>query len=167
MNPAAYANVVSAGADHSAAHSLLPCSQHLQSTRHFSCGRPRLCSRQLQHARRQHSTQTRAVAAVEAPPQQATAALGSSKNVNGKSKKANKAPLYEADGTTSNPDALYQHFENLLRKRAYGYKQGDKVTGTVFQVDERNAYVDIGAKAPALCSVDECTTARVQRVSIA
>ena len=164
MIPAVLSNVVSAGPDRSLAQSLLPCSQHLQSTRQFSCGRPRLCSRHLRQSRGQQSPKVCAAAAVEAPPQQATAPAVS-RHVNGKSKKSKKASVnFDEDGTTSNPNALYQHFENLLRKRAYGYKQGDKVTGTVFQVDERNAYVDIGAKAPALCPLEECTQAKVQRV---
>lgn len=166
MNPAAYANSASAGIDRSAAQSVLPCCQHLQSTRHFSCSRPRSCCRHSRLARRHHNAQICAVAAVEAPPQQA-ASPALKKNVNGSSKKSKKSAVqFEEDGTLSNPNPLYQHFENLLQKRQYGYKQGDKVLGTVFQVDERNAYVDIGAKASALCSVDECTVARVQRVCI-
>lgn len=165
MNPAVYTNVASAGLDHSTAQLLPPCCQHLQSTRQFSCSRPRSCARHSRLSRRQQNAQICAVAAVEAPPQQAASPVAK-QNVNGKSKKASKksAVQFEEDGTLSNPNALYQHFEKLLQKRQYGYKQGDKVLGTVFQVDERNAYVDIGAKASALCSVDECTVARVQRV---
>jgi small subunit ribosomal protein S1 len=36
---------------------------------------------------------------------------------------------------------------------------GDKVTGTVFQIENNGLYVDIGAKSSAFCPVAELTLA--------
>ena len=166
MSLSAYANVIGTCFDQSSVHALPPCAQHLQSARQFSCGRPHVCSRNLRPARRLQRTHLQAAAVVEAPPKQTQTAAppSSSKQTGGKSKKKASKSAFGDDGAAKNPDALYQHFDALLKKRAYSHKQGDKVTGSIFQVDERNAYVDIGGKAPALCPVEECTIAKVQRV---
>lgn len=63
-----------------------------------------------------------------------------------------------------NPHDLYKRFDRLLNQYEYKYKQGDRVKGTVFRVDQRAAYVDIGAKATASCPAEECSLAGVQRV---
>lgn len=42
---------------------------------------------------------------------------------------------------------------------------GDKVVGTVFSIDQRGAYVDIGAKGAAFVPNDELSLSKVDRVS--
>ena len=41
---------------------------------------------------------------------------------------------------------------------------GDKVTGTVFSIDQRGAYVDIGAKGAAFVPSDELSLSKIERV---
>ena len=65
-----------------------------------------------------------------------------------------------------NADDLYKRFDRLLSQYEYSYKQGDKVKGTIFRVDQRAAYVDIGAKASASCPAEECSLVGVQRVCL-
>lgn len=61
--------------------------------------------------------------------------------------------------------SLYQRFEELLKQYDFNFKNGDKVIGTVFRIDGRGAYVDIGAKSPAICPVSEASLAEVDRVN--
>ena len=142
MNPVATSHVSGSITDLHATRVTTNCTQHLQPTRQFGCTSLRLCSRQLHRARKQ-ALETCLVAAVEAP-----AAASSSNSVEDE----------------LNPHDLYKRFDRLLSQYEYSYKQGDKVKGKVFRVDQRAAYVDIGAKASAVCPAEECSLVGVQRV---
>ena len=141
MNPVATSHLSGSTTDVCATRVKTNCTQHLQPTRQFGCTSLRLCSRQL-HRARQQALQTCLVAAVESP------AASSSNSVEDE----------------LNADDLYKRFDRLLSQYEYSYKQGDKVKGTIFRVDQRAAYVDIGAKASASCPAEECSLVGVQRV---
>ena len=144
MNPAALSTVSCSSTDVPTTRSRAQCTQHLQPIRQFGCGCLRLSTRQLQRGRKQ-KFDTCFVAAVEAP----SAASSSG----------------ELDASQElNTQDLYKRFEQLLGQYSYSYKQGDKVKGIVFRVDQRGAYVDIGAKAAATCPSEECSLVGVQRV---
>jgi len=51
--------------------------------------------------------------------------------------------------------ATYEDFARLLEKYDFKFGVGDKVVGSVFNVDNKGAYVDIGAKAAAFISSNE------------
>ena len=142
MNPVATSHVSGSTTDVHATRIRSNCTQHLQPTRQFGCTSLRSCSRQLHRARKQ-ALDTCLVAAVEAP-----SAASDSSSVEDE----------------LNPHDLYKRFDRLLSQYEYSYKQGDKVKGTVFRVDQRAAYVDIGAKASASCPAEECSLVGVQRV---
>jgi len=144
MNPAALSTVSCSSTDVPTTRSRAHSTQHLQPIRQFGCGCLRLNTRQLQRSRK-HKFDTCFVAAVEAP----SAASSSG----------------ELDASQElNTQDLYKRFEQLLGQYSYSYKQGDKVKGIVFRVDQRGAYVDVGAKAAATCPSEECSLVGVQRV---
>lgn len=145
MNPAALSTVSCSSTDVPTTRSRAHCTQHLQPVRQFGCGCLRLSTRQLQRSRK-HKFDTCFVAAVEAP----SAASSSGK--------------LDASEELNTQD-LYKRFEQLLGQYSYSYKQGDKVKGIVFRVDQRGAYVDIGAKAAATCPSEECSLVGVQRAT--
>lgn len=61
--------------------------------------------------------------------------------------------------------ALYDQFKALLVDYEFSYKIGDRVSGKVFHCDSKGAWVDIGAKAAALCPAEESSLADVRNVS--
>lgn len=60
--------------------------------------------------------------------------------------------------------SLYTRFDSLISNFAFAYKPGDKVTGVVFRVDGRGAYVDIGAKGAAFCPAAEASMCKLDKV---
>ena len=68
----------------------------------------------------------------------------------------------ESQGADS---ALYEEFKKLLVDYEFAYKVGDRVSGKVFHCDSKGAWVDIGAKAAALCPASESSLAEVRNVS--
>ena len=68
----------------------------------------------------------------------------------------------ESQGADS---ALYDEFKKLLVDYEFSYKVGDRVSGKVFHCDAKGAWVDIGAKAAALCPTAEASLADVRNVS--
>ena len=58
----------------------------------------------------------------------------------------------------------YKHFERLLNKNSSLPKQGDKVVGTVISLDQKNAYIDIGAKTAAVLPKEEMSIAKIDKV---
>lgn len=62
-------------------------------------------------------------------------------------------------------DSMYKRFDELLANFDFVYKPGDKVTGTIFRVDNRGAYVDIGAKGAAFCPSAEVSLCRIDKVT--
>lgn len=69
-----------------------------------------------------------------------------------------------ADAADAN-SALYDEFKKLLVDYEFSYKVGDRVSGKVFHCDAKGAWVDIGAKAAALCPTAEASLADVRNVS--
>lgn len=61
-------------------------------------------------------------------------------------------------------ESMYKRFDELLANFDFVYKPGDKVTGVIFRVDARGAYVDIGAKGAAFMPAAEVSLCRVDRV---
>lgn len=70
---------------------------------------------------------------------------------------ASTAPS-EDDGFT------YERFQELLDKFDFKFKAGDKVTGHVLRIDNRGAYVDIGAKSAAFVPTHEVSIGSLARV---
>jgi small subunit ribosomal protein S1 len=61
--------------------------------------------------------------------------------------------------------ALYDQFKALLVDYEFSYKIGDRVSGKVFHCDSKGAWVDIGAKAAALCPAEESSLADVRNAA--
>ncbi|KAG2486232.1 hypothetical protein HYH03_015057 [Edaphochlamys debaryana] len=57
---------------------------------------------------------------------------------------------------------MHEEVEEMLEAVDYDFKVGDKVSGTVIEVDDDGAYIEIGAKAIAFCPVTECSFARLK-----
>lgn len=58
----------------------------------------------------------------------------------------------------------YERFQELLDKFDFKFKAGDKVTGNVLRIDNRGAYVDIGAKSAAFVPTHEVSIGSLTRV---
>eukprot|EP00898_Chlorokybus_atmophyticus_P007617 jgi/Chlat1/7857/Chrsp66S07290 len=58
----------------------------------------------------------------------------------------------------------YKDFEAALSKFDFKFKSGDKVKGTIFKVDNKGAYADVGAKAAAFCPIHECSIVTIDKV---
>eukprot|EP00899_Mesostigma_viride_P025582 jgi/Mesvir1/6208/Mv00890-RA.1 len=57
----------------------------------------------------------------------------------------------------------YSDFDALLGKFDFNFGLGDKVTGVIFKIDNKGAYVDIGAKAAAFCPLHEISLLPLDR----
>lgn len=62
--------------------------------------------------------------------------------------------------------SMYSRFDALISSFEFAYKPGDKVTGTIFRVDGRGAYVDIGAKGAAFCPAAEVSMCKLDKVRV-
>lgn len=60
-------------------------------------------------------------------------------------------------------EALYAVFEELIKNTDFSFKQGDVVSGTVYEIDQRGAYVDVGAKSAAFCPNAEVSLCKINR----
>jgi S1 RNA binding domain len=73
--------------------------------------------------------------------------------------------LHESqDEALDDKDALYAVFEDLIKGIDFSFKQGDVVSGTVFEIDQKGAYLDIGAKSAAFCPTAEVSLCKIGRV---
>lgn len=72
---------------------------------------------------------------------------------------------YDEFGDDEYADDLVEAVEAMVEETDYEFKVGDKVMGTVIEVDEDGAYVEVGAKATAFCPITECSFARLKTVS--
>lgn len=68
------------------------------------------------------------------------------------------------DEALDDKDALYAVFEDLIKGIDFSFKQGDVVSGTVFEIDQKGAYLDIGAKSAAFCPTAEVSLCKIGRV---
>jgi small subunit ribosomal protein S1 len=59
-------------------------------------------------------------------------------------------------------DDMYEEIDALIEDADYSFRLGDKVMGTVIEVDDEGAYVEIGAKAAAFVPLTECSFARLK-----
>jgi predicted RNA-binding protein with RPS1 domain len=59
---------------------------------------------------------------------------------------------------------LYDEVEGMLEDAEASFKVGDKVYGTVYEVDEDGAYVEIGAKTAGFVPLSECSLGRLKTV---
>mmetsp|Transcript_9623 Transcript_9623/g.35260 ORF Transcript_9623/g.35260 Transcript_9623/m.35260 type:complete len:391 (-) Transcript_9623:224-1396(-) len=55
---------------------------------------------------------------------------------------------------------LYREFDRLLETQDFNFKVGDKVVGTVFKVDNKGAFVDVGAKSSCFLPLVEAAIVR-------
>lgn len=60
---------------------------------------------------------------------------------------------------------IAEDVEELMEEYTYSYKPGDKVVGTVYEVDEDGAYIEIGAKSAGFVPLSECSMAKLKSVS--
>eukprot|EP00887_Chlorella_sp_A99_P001165 scaffold14.g1165.t1 len=68
-----------------------------------------------------------------------------------------------ADDLEDNKEDMYRRFEQLLDDFTVSHRTGDKVVGTVFKVDQKGAYVDVGGKSTAYCPTAELSMASISR----
>jgi len=73
--------------------------------------------------------------------------------------------LVNTEAEAAEGDSTAGEFEAMLQEFNFGAKLGERVTGTIFDIDNSGAYVDIGAKAAAFCPKPECCLAKVSDVS--
>ena len=81
------------------------------------------------------------------------------------SRKVTAIVAESAEEVSSESAALYSEFKKLLVDYDFSFKVGDKISGKVFHCDAKGAWVDIGAKAAALCPASEASLADVKNVS--
>ena len=63
-------------------------------------------------------------------------------------------------------EELYEELEELIDAADVELKVGDKVVGTIYEVDEDGAYVEIGQKCSGFVPLTECSFARLKTVRI-
>lgn len=63
-------------------------------------------------------------------------------------------------------EELYEELEELVEAADVELQVGDKVVGTVYEVDEDGAYVEIGQKYSGFVPLSECSFARLKTVSL-
>lgn len=59
-------------------------------------------------------------------------------------------------------EQLFEDVEDTMVREDYDFKVGDKVMGTVYEVDENGAYVEIGAKTAGFVPLIECSLAKLK-----
>jgi hypothetical protein len=59
---------------------------------------------------------------------------------------------------------LYDEVEGMLEETEASFKVGDKVYGTVYEVDDDGAYVEIGAKTAGFVPLVECALGKLKSV---
>ena len=62
-------------------------------------------------------------------------------------------------------EELYDEVEGMLEETEASFKAGDKVYGTVYEVDDDGAYVEIGAKSAGFVPLVECSLGKLKTVS--
>jgi ribosomal protein S1 len=63
-------------------------------------------------------------------------------------------------------EELYEELEELVEAADVELQVGDKVVGSVYEVDEDGAYVEIGQKYSGFVPLSECSFARLKTVSL-
>ena len=61
---------------------------------------------------------------------------------------------------------LYDEVEVMLEESEASFKVGDKVYGTVYEVDDDGAYVEIGAKMAGFVPLVECSLGKLKTVRL-
>eukprot|EP00976_Prorocentrum_cordatum_P096489 1190586-Prorocentrum_minimum.AAC.4 len=114
------------------------------------------------------STNSARIPALLAKPA-AKAAFGLSSKLKGVSQR-NTAAFRTWSVATATADApakpSYDDFSRLLEKYDFKFNVGDKIVGSVFNIDQRGAYVDIGAKAAAFLPTNEASLAPITKVNL-
>lgn len=59
-------------------------------------------------------------------------------------------------------EEIYEDVEDMYEQANYRFKPGDKIVGTVYEVDEDGAYVEIGAKSAGFVPLSECSLAKLK-----
>lgn len=61
-------------------------------------------------------------------------------------------------------EKLYAELDSMLGKQNLKFTVGDRISGVVYKVDSRGAFVDIGAKAPAYLPIAEVAIIKPSKV---
>lgn len=72
---------------------------------------------------------------------------------------------YDEFGDEEYAEELFDEVENMIEASNVELKVGDKVVGTVYEIDEDGAYVEIGHKYSGFVPLSECSFARLKTVS--
>jgi small subunit ribosomal protein S1 len=99
------------------------------------------------------------VAALEEAPAETSAAERTGSDAHSLSAEG----VFADDEALDDKDALYAVFEDLIKGIDFSFKQGDVVSGTVFEIDQKGAYLDIGAKSAAFCPTAEVSLCKIGR----
>jgi len=103
-------------------------------------------------------------AAVASRPALATAALAEVATGRKTGKQLERA--WKKGGSTAVEKPEYMELGRLLDTYDFKFNVGDKVTGSIFNVDNRGAYVDIGAKASAFMPTAEAAIVKLDSVRL-
>lgn len=74
--------------------------------------------------------------------------------------------MWKKGGASAVEKPEYMELGRLLDTYDFKFKVGDKVTGSIFNVDNRGAYVDIGAKASAFMPMAEAAIVKLESVRL-
>jgi small subunit ribosomal protein S1 len=71
--------------------------------------------------------------------------------------------VFEETEDLDDKQALYDVFEDLMSNCDFSFKQGDIVSGVVFEIDQKGAYIDVGFKSAAFCPTEEASLCKIGR----
>ena len=72
---------------------------------------------------------------------------------------------YDEFGDEEYEEELFNEVDGLVEESNVELKVGDRVVGTVYEIDEDGAYVEIGQKCSGFVPLSECSFARLKTVS--
>jgi hypothetical protein len=72
---------------------------------------------------------------------------------------------FSAAGGEEDDAELTEGVERMLEQSSVDLRMGDRVVGTVYEVDEDGAYVEVGAKTAGFVPLSECSLAKLKSVS--
>ena len=71
---------------------------------------------------------------------------------------------YDEFGDEEYAEELFDEVDNMIEASNVELKIGDKVVGTVYEIDEDGAYVEVGHKYSGFVPLSECSFARLKTV---
>lgn len=61
---------------------------------------------------------------------------------------------------------MYSEVETMVEEAEVSLKVGDKVTGTIYEVDEDGAYCEVGSKYSGFVPLSECSFVKLKTVRL-